>query len=936
MPDDTRRDRPPAEEDTTEASAVADTMMSPGTEETFHQEDQAVTPEDPTRYQSNQEIGRGGLGRVIGAFDLHLGREVAIKELLANAPGRQTGSTATGEALVRFLREARVTAQLEHPNIVPVYELGRRADGTLYYTMKVVRGRTLKEALKKAPELSDRLKLLGHFVDVCNAIAYAHSRGVIHRDLKPENVMIGEFGETVVLDWGVAKVQGKEDIRGRELIRNIELMQDDDASIKTMPGAAFGTPAYMSPEQAEGRIDDVDERSDVYCLGIMLYELLSGTRPFKGENVYQLLLAAIKGEYKPIREVCPEVPPELEAVVDHAMRPRPPARYQSAQELAEEIEAYRSGGQVEVYEYSSLELVKRFIERNRSAMAVSVVAMVALVVVLAGAWLRLLDERDRALEAEQQSKRSLADAFVQKGRTLALEKDWSGVELLAAAALTRAEHPGARGLLAAAEGTWRPELIWQQKTYAGCAAIVHNPAEDKLACGTSWGVQIWHGSTGQPMARLEKKGGWVHSLAYSPDGSRLAGGADGEILIWRNGMVEDRLRGHVGAVVALAHGAQLASGGDDGTVRLWGDGKPIWEKPGRIERLVMQDDLLVWSDDTGNVHRRTREAIRTLNAPHGGKLTALALFGKRVATAGPDELVRVHPGTSRALGGVTAIVLSEDRLYAAAGGAIVGFDEQGRFGKFTAHERPIRALATSPDGSRLFTASEDGFVRAFAVGGQVRPALEEAEEAVKSEGGLVARTDGSTVIRVDEAAGIEARLRAHDGQVTAIAFAKETLLSGGADKTVRVWPAKATEPSQVIRTLGKVEAVAGSPDVSLIAAADERGRVVVYEKTKIVLRIPGDGRVVSLAFDPAGAYLAVGATGRVRLFDMRDGREILSLETETRRVALDGEALLVTNQDGMRKTVSLARLESDRRLLLNRLEERSGSRVDGMSVTPKL
>ncbi|MBN2497014.1 MAG: serine/threonine protein kinase, partial [Deltaproteobacteria bacterium] len=182
----------------------------------------AVTPETQGRYslrdstskgpaegRGSPELGRGGMGRVLVAFDEHLGREVAVKELLPDMRGRSpsldTPEYRASDLVVRFLREARVTGQLEHPNIVPVYELGRRGDGTLYYTMKIVRGRTLADELRKCRGIQDRLKLLGHFVDVAQAVAYAHSRGVVHRDIKPENVMLGEFGETVLLDWGLAK-----------------------------------------------------------------------------------------------------------------------------------------------------------------------------------------------------------------------------------------------------------------------------------------------------------------------------------------------------------------------------------------------------------------------------------------------------------------------------------------------------------------------------------------------------------------------------------------------------------------------------------------------------------------------------------------------------------------------------------------------------------
>ncbi len=160
------------------------------------------------RYSKIGEYARGGMGRVLVVHDEHLGRDIALKELLpvgGSPVNRNTPASQAAPLMARFLHEARITGQLEHPSIVPVYELGHRADGSLYYTMRLVHGKTLLEAITKAKSLEERLKLLPHFVDLCNAIAYAHSRHVIHRDIKPENVMVGEFGETVVLDWGLAK-----------------------------------------------------------------------------------------------------------------------------------------------------------------------------------------------------------------------------------------------------------------------------------------------------------------------------------------------------------------------------------------------------------------------------------------------------------------------------------------------------------------------------------------------------------------------------------------------------------------------------------------------------------------------------------------------------------------------------------------------------------
>jgi tRNA A-37 threonylcarbamoyl transferase component Bud32 len=228
-----------------------------------------VTPEAQDRYAVGKELGRGGQARVMVAFDRHIGREVAWKELLSDTePGSLEPGSAqvTQAAAARFLREARITGRLEHPSIITVHEVGRRENGALYYAMRLVRGTSLDDKLKGCEGLADRMKLLGTFWDVCNAVAYAHSRGVIHRDLKPANIMVAEFGQTVVLDWGLAKVKGTEDPRSNEMAVHTRRMRSASSS-DTVAGAAIGTPSYMSPEQAHGSIDELDEQSDVWGAG---------------------------------------------------------------------------------------------------------------------------------------------------------------------------------------------------------------------------------------------------------------------------------------------------------------------------------------------------------------------------------------------------------------------------------------------------------------------------------------------------------------------------------------------------------------------------------------------------------------------------------------------------------------------------------------------
>ena len=396
--------------------------LSPRRATTIIERPQAKPPTE--RYKLLREHARGGMGRILVALDTTVGREVALKELLPGRGGSTTGKSGAGSvptdastaAVARFMREATVTAQLEHPNIVPVYEIGTRDDGSLYYTMKFVRGRTLAtrlRAIRNDPDLSptqkmaERMKLLDAFVDVCNAIAFSHSRGVIHRDIKPANIMLGDYGEALVLDWGLAGVREKEEIS----FANGTPVSDSQASDLTLEGEVMGTPAYMAPEQAAGKLNEVDERSDIYSLGAVLYEIVTGEPPYRGKSAKDVLSSVLSERPRQISVVTPDAPPELAALVMRALAREPEDRYQNAKELAEQVQAYRDGRMVSVYRYSAMELLTRFVAKHRAAVTVSVLALLLLIAGGVYGYQRVVDERDSALAAERDAlnQRTIAE-----------------------------------------------------------------------------------------------------------------------------------------------------------------------------------------------------------------------------------------------------------------------------------------------------------------------------------------------------------------------------------------------------------------------------------------------------------------------------------------------------------------------------------------------
>ncbi len=309
------------------------------------------------RYESRELLGEGGMGEVRLAHDLRIGREVAVKTVrpLLGVHGEE-----------RFVREARVQGQLEHPAVVPVYDLGATAEGRVYFTMKRIRGRSLDSIIAalaagdpaSVAQLSRR-RLLTAFTQVCLAVEYAHARGVLHRDLKPGNVMIGDFGEVHLLDWGLAKVRGADDADAPAL------SLPGPAPDATLAGSSLGTPGYMAPEQAHGDLDRVDERSDVYALGVILFELLF-LEPLHGQPTsVARMTATITGPEPPMdsRPRAGDVPPELAAIIARATQIDRDARYGSARELAGAVERYRDG---ERDEARRRELAQAHVERARA------------------------------------------------------------------------------------------------------------------------------------------------------------------------------------------------------------------------------------------------------------------------------------------------------------------------------------------------------------------------------------------------------------------------------------------------------------------------------------------------------------------------------------------------------------------------------------------
>ena len=345
------------------------------------------------RYEILGEHARGGLGRVSRARDHELGRDIAIKELISR------GNVSE----IRFFREALITARLEHPGIVPVYEAGRWRDGTPFYAMKLVAGRPLRALIAERATVDERIGLLHHVIAVADAIAYAHGRNIIHRDLKPSNVIVGDFGETIVIDWGLAKdLSAADDVAGDGGARS---PSDDDL---TSTGSVLGTPAYMAPEQHRG--EPVDQRADVFAIGAMLWELCTAQKLPPGPARQRSGILRRAG-----------IDPDLTSIIIKAIAPDAAHRYSDAGALAVDLKAFKAGARITAREYSLPATLAHWTRRHR-ALALSVGLAIAVTAAgIASYVTRIAAERERVAAAADALILQQAELLLHSDPTAALE-----------------------------------------------------------------------------------------------------------------------------------------------------------------------------------------------------------------------------------------------------------------------------------------------------------------------------------------------------------------------------------------------------------------------------------------------------------------------------------------------------------------------------------
>ncbi|MCB9779612.1 MAG: protein kinase [Alphaproteobacteria bacterium] len=767
--------------------------------------------EEVERYAGGGLLGRGGMGEVRSVQDRRLDRDVAMK--------LPQGDDAADEA--RLVAEGRLTARLEHPGIVPIYDAGRRPDGRPFYTMRIVRGRALSTAIADAPHLAARLRLVRHFLDACHAVAYAHGQGVVHRDLKPGNVMIGAFGETQVVDWGLAVAVGAG------------------------AGDAVGTPAYMGPRARSGA--PALPTDDVHSLGVTLWSLLAGApAPTDGPG--------------PLPD---DVPRELAAIVQRATGAAQGPAYADAGALAADIDAWFEGRRVSAYAYTSWDLLRRFWQAWRLPLTVAGVALVALALSVAVGFQRTAQERNRALSAEAAARTAegaartararsdahLLRALVAQGLQAAAADERAQAELFAAHALAIDEDPDARGILARFGDRPRParRAAWP---LPDCPRLVLAPDGGRVACLGEEAVTVQTLGSEAPRRTLAVDA-W--SAAFSGPDTLLLGTVRGDLFRWRAGGELEPVLEH------FAVEAHALPRRDDGPGLLLGRGRAwqVREAEGDVvERdlcqgvqpqgvLVAADGRLLGvcpdlsvRDGDGVVARNAALAATT-----PGRVTASALAGDSVLFGtSTGALVRLRLADSAAvsvdtgLDGVLDLAVAGDRV--AVSGARSGVWVGRLQGDGVVKEQALPGVAAR------VAWREDGTV--------LRVVHDRVEDWAVPGGGRPQRWP--------VAEGVAAMDLDPDGRRVALGLGNGWLqiqdLTGPADATILALP------PAVIKDVGwspdgrgLVAASAADFGLRLVSLADGRvGHVVGTEKLRRATWLP-DGRLAVVAYRGPLAWL---------------------------------------------------------------------------------
>lgn len=791
----------------------------------------------PAGYELVDELGRGGMGVVYLARQVRLDRLVALKMI-------SRGSHAGPQERLRFQLEAEAVAALQHPHIVQLHEVGE-VHGSPYLVLEYIAGGTLAEQIRGKPfSCAEAARIVSA---LARAVDYAHRRGVLHRDLKPANVLVGSDGVPRITDFGLAKRLHGE-------------LPRDAAAGKTRTGEVLGTPSYMSPEQATGRTREIGPASDVYALGAILYEAITGSPPFKAETAVATLLQVTTQEPTPPTRLRRGVPRDLETICLKCLAKAQTERYASAESLADDLQRFLAGEPILARPVGRWERTIKWVRRQPASAAlllVSALTALALVGVLVGSWYHL---------QLQETHLQLRDAFAAETRAtysrqiLLAQNEWQENHVDRAEELLDALPSETKG-----NWEWRylkrlchTELLTLTGHKAAVRGLAYSPDGRYLASvSPDKSVKIWNGATGQAIATLHGHENFVFSVAFSRDGRFLASGSgQGAVKVWEVGTWKPLLDLQVAAkvpsrtpkgqniVASLAFspdGQHLAGAYEDNKARLW--------------RL-----------DSG-------ELVQTLEG-HLGAVTSIAYSpdGRLLASAAKDRTIRLWEPDSGTL------------LRTLAG-----------------HTQGVTSIAFLPDTPRLLSGSEDQTVRLWDLStGQQTQVFERHQRAVwsvtvSSDGDRLASASEDDSVQVWNARNLrfEFSLRGHGKHVYSVAFRPDgqQLATATHDGTIKLWDANQRSEASLLRPPGNPEeanSVAFSPDGRWLASAWNDATIRVWDMQARVWQHTLQGHTASVngvGFSPDGRWLASASDDQtVRIWDIATGQCVSCLRGHTARV----------------------------------------------------